>query len=60
MDINQLATDLANKVNRALDICAPQKTFTIRPKYVQGLTDTPNMLMTDRDKTRSKLKSSSL
>ena len=56
MDINDLAKDLSNKINEALDICAPKKVFTIKPKFVQDLTDTAKTLMKDGDLARSKLK----
>ena len=52
-DINILATEFANTINDALDICAPKKTFTIRPNYVQGLSEKAKSLMKVRDLTRS-------
>ena len=39
MDINSLAVKFAYTINDALDICTPKKVFTIRPDYVQGLTE---------------------
>ena len=52
-DINILATEFANTINDALDICAPKKTFTIRPNYVQGLSEKAKSIMKVRDLTRS-------
>ena len=56
VDINALAKDLSEKINAALDIIAPKKVFTIRPHYVQGLSENVKNLMKDRDQTRSQLR----
>ena len=49
MDINVLAIELAENVNLALDIVAPKKTFSIKPNYIQGLTDQAKDLLKSRD-----------
>ena len=54
--IEEEAAHLSNKINMALDRCAPLKTFTVKPKYVHGLSQVAKNLMSDRDKTRSSLK----
>ena len=60
LNINELAVDLSMKMNAALDKFTPRKTFTIRPINIQGLTEKAKKMMSDRDKTRSKLKDSNL
>ena len=51
---------ISEKLNAALDIIAPKKEFTIRPNYVQGLSEKVKMLMRDRDQTRSQLRKQSM
>ena len=36
-DVDIMATTLSKNVNAALDICAPVKTFKIRPAFIPGL-----------------------
>ena len=58
--IEEEAMSLSDKINRALDIITPFKTFTIKPKYIHGLSQEAKILMKDRDKSRSNLKNSQL
>ena len=60
MDINLLAKELSSNISLALDIIAPMKTFSIRPNYVQGLTEDAKLTMKSRDYVRSQLKNNSL
>ena len=55
-DLNDVALEFAKTINDALDICAPKKTFKIKPNYVPGLTDKAKTLMKSRDLTRSQLR----
>ena len=48
-DINTQALKLSEQINTALDIIAPMKLFTIRPNYVQGLTEETKKIMKARD-----------
>ena len=48
MDINLLAKELSDKVKQALDIVAPVKIFTVRPKYIHGLTEEAKQFMKNR------------
>ena len=55
-ELNNLALELSLTLQEALDIIAPKKFFTIRPNYVQGLSDKAKNLMKERDLTRSQLR----
>ena len=55
-----MAIDLSEKINIALDICAPKKIFLIRPNYVQGLSDSVKELMSERDLARTQLSKENL
>ena len=57
LTIDEEAKFLSEKINFALDKIAPVKTFIIRPNYIHGLSQEAKILMKDRDKTRSALKS---
>ena len=56
IDINEQALKLSEKINQALDIIAPKKLITIKPNYVQGLSNKTKSIMKERDLTRSKLR----
>ena len=59
-DIDTQAKLLSEQINCALDIIAPKKFITIKPDYVQGLSDSTKQLMHERDLTRSKLRKQSM
>ena len=46
--IEEEANSLSEKINSALDKCAPMKTFKIKPKYLYGLSQEAKVLMRNR------------
>jgi hypothetical protein len=49
-DADLMARTLSKNVNAALDICAPIKTYKIRPAFVTGLSQHTRNIMEERDK----------
>ena len=44
-DVNDMVTIFTNSLNRALDLVAPVKKFTIRSNHRFGLSDSTKQLM---------------
>ena len=54
-DIEIKTEAFTSKVTRALDECAPFKTFKPRQNYRPGITDKAKKLIMERDKTRQSI-----
>jgi hypothetical protein len=53
-DPNKMAKLFTEIVNKALDECAPMKTFTIKPGYRPGLTEKAKKLMRERERDQAR------
>ena len=54
-DVNAMVGHFTEAINKALDECAPIKTFTLKQGHKQGLTEEVKRLMKDRDETRKRI-----
>ena len=54
-DVNAMVKIFTENINRALDVVAPIKTFTIRSNHRFGISENTKEVMKKRDKTRNSI-----